>query len=161
VAATDLSELVLEYLKTNVDAQTVRDLLIAGASSVLEAGDVTAKLLASREEVRRLGGNMDLALVLSLQDAGEDPTEYPDIFSQYVVVRVYDRQRGYRNVRKVRQAIMSVLKGLPGDVGPLGTRGLGELRYSGRTGHRFDTTFVVDYEALTFTGRVVELEEDY
>jgi hypothetical protein len=160
--ATDVSEFVWDYLKTNTDADVVaiRALLVDGAASVLEAGDVTASLLVNRESTRQDGGDMDLALVLSIQDGGEDPHPHPDKLVQYAVVRVYDRDRGYRNIRAVRQAVQEALRELPGNVGPMGTRGLMELTYTGRTGHRFDTTFAVDYEALTFTGIVVELEAD-
>jgi hypothetical protein len=159
--AVDLSEFIWSYLKTDSEATAVRDLLVSGANSVFEAGDVTAGVLSARLNTRDAGGNDDLALCLAVQDAGEDPHEHPDKTWQYVVIRVYDRERGFRNIRRVRQAILEVLQGMPGNIGPLGRRGLLYLSYTGRTGHRYDTTFNVDYDALTYTGIVVELDIEY
>lgn len=152
----DFSEFIWDFLKTHADAATVRALLVDGADSVVESGDVSASLLKTRETTRRNSGEMGLALLLSVQDAGDEP-DIPGHLLELVVIRVYDRFRGYRNIRAVRQAIKEALKGLPGNVGPLGTRGLLEVSYQGRVGHRFDLTFVVDYGAITYAGRVVEL----
>ena len=160
VIPVDLSTLIWNYLKTNAAAASLRALLVSGSSSVLEAGDVGASLLDSRESTRRTGGNMNLALILAIQDGGSDPHEHPDKEYQYAVVRAYDRDRGYRNIRTVRMQLIEILKGLPANVGPMGTRGLMSLDFTGRTGHRFDTTFAIDYEAITYTGIVIDLVAD-
>lgn len=151
----DLSAVVYNVLKEGDLGLAVRALLVGGADSVYEAGDLTAEMLSAAENARR--GDSDLegkALALAVQDAGEDKLQR-DTFRQYVVVRVYDRFRGYRNIRSARHVLRACLYGFIGTLVEDGVRqGLAHTEFVGRTGHRYDLTYAVEYEAITFIGTV-------
>jgi len=159
VANYDASSLVWDYLKTDAKAVEVRALLVGGAGNVFEVGDLTAGVLASAEDTRRDAEDWDKALAIAVQDAGEAPTGLRNVTNQFVIVRVFDRKRGIRNIRTVRLLLIELLRGL---IAPLdGTvRGVLDLSFSGRTGFRHDLTYAVDYEAITFRARVLLQEED-
>lgn len=154
----DAAALIQDYLKTDSDAAGVRALLLNGADSVYEVGDLTASVLSTTEEARRASGELTKALAISIHDAGERPSRIRDIDDQPVIIRVFDRQRGYRNLRSVRLVLMNVLRG---HVAALdGGYGLLEVRFAGRTGYRHDLTMAVDFEAITFIGVVQRPELD-
>jgi len=165
VITRDASSLIWYILKEANYASGVRSMLIGGASSILEAGDIDAGKLTSLERLREntSGGLHDVALCISVQDAGEAPTENQGIVEQSVIVRVYDRKRGYRNIREVRAALISLLrrKGASMNFGAGLGVGLLSLSYSGeRSGHRYDPSFAVEFESIVFQA-IVKLEEVY
>lgn len=159
MAGRDASECVWLYLRDSAAAAAVRDLLVDGADSVFETGDVTPDILQSLVAARRTAGNLDLALCVSVQDAGEDVTPRPDERIQFVVVRVYDRARGYRNLRVVRIELMKLLRGFFSNLANDARKGILDLQYRGRTGHRWDRLFNIEYESVTFAARVIHEEE--
>jgi len=154
----DTAALIQSYLKTDDDAAGVRALLLNGADSVYEVGDLDASILSAAEDARRVSEEFTKALAISIHDAGERPSRVRDIDDQPVIIRVFDRQRGYRNLRSVRLVLMSVLRG---HVAALdGGYGLLSVRFAGRTGYRHDPTMAVDFEAITFLGVVQRPELD-
>lgn len=165
--ATDASLLIWDFLKTNALASDLRDLIVTGATNVLESGDITEAILQEAEVTRRTAGELDAtelnkALAIAVQDAGERPIpKMPGHYFQFVVVRVYDRGRGYRNIRSVRIELMSLLRptkfkqNLAAGLG----KGILTMSYNDRTGHRWDPVFAIEYEATSFTFHVVKRED--
>ena len=144
--ATDYTEALLDWLRNHNDAASIRALIVAGADGIVESGKLTANLLTSSEATRR-DSPAAQALALSVQDAGEDlhPRHQHQAY-QYVVVRIYDRRRGYTNIRAVRKALIGLLDKMPRSIADVG---VGIPRYRGRSGHRRDSAFNVDFEAIT------------
>ena len=108
MAGSDMAEVVFNYLKTHADAATLRGHVQGGATNILEAGDLTEEIIADAIEDRRTAGDYSKALAIAVQDAGEDEI---DRFhkNQLVNVRIYDRDRGYRNLRTCKLEILSLL----------------------------------------------------
>jgi len=160
MADLDAASAVRTYLKSSVDAVSVRDCLVAGADSIYEAGDLEPDKLAELEGTRRTNWATlkSCALVLAIQDAGEDLTEWPYVYQQPVVLRVYDRNRGYRNIRTTREALKDTLHTTVINLDSGG--GILDLRYGGRAGHRYDPVYAVTYEAVTFVATVQVPEPD-
>lgn len=154
----DASSAMYNYLKEHADTGSVRGLLVAGADSVYEAGDLEPDKLSELEELRRASWATlkSCALVLAVQDAGEDLTGTKNVYQQPVVLRVYDRNRGYRNIRTVREALKAVLHTTVINLDSGG--GFLNIQYGGRVGHRYDPVYAVTYEAVTFVA-VVQVPE--
>ena len=157
---TDVSLALWDLLKTGADAADLRDLIVSGASNVLESGDLTEAVLSTAVKTRRVEGTHK-ALALSVQDAGERPdSRYPGHFLQFVVIRVCDRGEGYRNIRTARIELMRLLK--PANFKKTLATGLGKgilaISYSDRTGHRWDPVSAIEYEAVSYVIRVVKQE---
>ena len=160
MAGRDASECIWLFLKNDASAAALRALLVAGAANVLESGDLTPEILTEAVSTRRAASETDKALAISIQDAGEDLTRVRNVHTAYIVVRVYDRGRGYRNLRTVRIELMRILRGFASNVESGSGRGVLNINYSSRTGHRWDRMFNVEYEAVTFTVRMMYQEED-
>lgn len=150
VDVVDLSQTLFEFLKSADEASTVRDLLVSGAASVLEAGDVSPELLSTRESARTEETKI---LALSVQDAGEDPGPIRPMTVQRAVIRGYDRFNGFRSLRSFREAVLAIF---PRDrnrllVVTVGKgRGLLQVHYGGNSGHKFDKAYQTDYLAIYF-----------
>jgi len=157
---SDASILIWDFLKTNALAVDLRAMIVSGADNILESGDVTEEVLATAVATRRAASELDKALAISVQDGGERPDpRIPMHFMQFVVVRVYDRGRGYRNLRSARIEIMELLKPskLKQSVAAgLGRGILGSAVYNDRTGHRWDAVYAVEYEAISYSFRMVK-----
>jgi len=159
MAGRDMAEVVFNFLKSHADAATLRTLVQGGATNILEAGDLTEEILADAIEARRTAGDMNKALVIAVQDGGEGEV---DRFhkNQFVNVRVYDRARGYRNLRRCKLEILSIVKDHFDNM--TAGCGVGHLTtyFVGRSGHRWDRIFDVDYEAIRFRCMVRYAEGD-
>ncbi|MFA5222210.1 MAG: hypothetical protein WC391_07985 [Methanoregula sp.] len=160
VSVTDASSLVYNYLKVSTDARAVavRDTLVSGADSVIETGDLTEAKLRAAQDLRLADASkLDLALFVEVQDAGEAQIGAPGIYDARVVVRALDRGCSYRNLRRTKNALREALSGV---IGPLvaGAGGVFEVRYAGRSGHRYDSIVGIEYDALTI---VVPIELPY
>lgn len=159
---TDASIMVWNFLKTNALASDLRDLIVDGADNVLESGDITEAVLESAVTTRRTAVELSKALALSVQDAGERPDpRMSGHYLQFVVVRVYDRGRGYRNIRSVRIELMSLLRAskFTQNVAAGLGRGILAVSYNDRTGHRWDPIFAVEYEAVSYAFRMIKKED--
>ncbi len=159
--ASDLCEHVLNTLKTSTHAKAVaiRALLVSGAESIGESGDLTGQGLNDAEAARRLAGVTNKALYLMLQDAGEEVVR-AGVSTQTIVARVIDRLSGYSNVRAVRKALVDYFLTVPYR-GKLGDgQAVIAVAYLGRSGHQYDRTAGgVEFEAITLRGHIV-LPED-
>jgi hypothetical protein len=160
--ATDASMLIWDFLKTNELAADLRALVHSGATNVLESGDITEAILEAAVADRRDAGEQTKVLAIAVQDAGERPVpRMPGHFMQFVVVRLYDRDRGYRNIRNTRIELMSILR--PSKFRQNLAAGLGKgiltMSYNDRTGHRWDPVHAIEYEAASFTFHVVKKED--
>lgn len=159
---TDASFMVWDFLKAHALAADLRDLIVTGATNILESGDITESVLEGAVSTRRDASELDKALALSVQDAGERPApRMPGHYLQFVVVRVYDRGRGYRNIRSVRIELMSLLRAskFRQNVAAGLGRGVLAVSYNDRTGHRWDPVFAVEYEAVSYAFRIVKKED--
>ena len=154
----DLSSVIWDYLKTNVNTADVRALVYDGATNIVEVGDVSARLLAEAHSARRTAEETSKVLYLSVQDAGVRPTPRSNIYNHYVIVRAFDRERGYRNLRSMKLELLDKLRGHLERL--TGLHGLLDAGFSGSTGFRHDVVIDADYEALTFVGVVMEQELD-
>ena len=161
VTIVDTSIAVWDFLKTSSLAATMRGMLIGEANNVLEAGDVKESILSDAVNARRTATTLDKALVVSVQDAGERPDpRMSGHFLQYVVVRVFDRNRGYRNIRTIRDELMQIVTLSSFNTNELSAahRGILAVSYEDRTGHQWDSSFAVEYEAVSFSFRVLKKE---
>lgn len=154
----DAASFVFSELKTGSLSEPVAGYLIGGTDSVLESGDLSARGLAAYETVRRSEEEGAKALALSVQDDGEESLKnlhgrgLRGLSQQRIILRIYDRQRGIRNIRLLRDFLVTSIPALSGMLTAQGgvRRGIGSISYMGRSGLRFDQDFSVDYEALTF-----------
>jgi len=157
----DIAAAVFNFLKTDDDASDVRDLLISGADSIIEAGDMTAQKLTTYEDARRTGGDSDLALCIAVQYDGSERLD-SRFTQQRVVVRIYDRQKGFSNIREVRVMIQKVLAHFHCALASIGDirQGLVKCSFEGSSGDMYDLDFAVFYDALTFVA-VIESVQTY
>ena len=161
VTITDASIATWSLLRTGAAAATFRGLVMLGADHVLEAGDLTESVLETAVAARRAAETPTKVLAAAIQDAGERPdSRLPGHYLQYVVVRLYDRGRGYRNIREARRAVMSLmnLNAFHGEV-LAGAQGVLGVEYAERTGHQWDGPYAVEYEAISYVFRIVKREE--
>lgn len=159
ITVSDLSSAVWNYLNTSDDAATYRGVLQAG---VLEAGFADQDTLNAAEVDRRAAGSAG-ALVATVQDAGD---EYMAVNNgvEFVVIRHYDRGYGYRHLRTAREYLKAALKRFRNAYPTLTAmdgerRGILELRYEGRTGHRYDRAYACDWEAISYRA-ILALDEE-
>lgn len=155
IILSDCAAATFNWLKTASAATALRALIQDGALNVLEAGDLREEHI---DEAYAARGSVPSSMVLGLtvHDAGERVTPEGDL-TQTVTLRVIDRANGYRAIRGVRDALRSLLdEDLTLTLVDVGAQGQGvlTLQYSGRSGYRIATDFNVEYEALTFLGRV-------
>jgi hypothetical protein len=154
---TDAASSLVYWLQNNANATAIRALIYDGATNVLEAGDLNAEMLATAQTARRTAGETDKALYLTVHDAGEEG----DV--QHVILRVFDRDRGYRNLRAVRDALIAAIDEdffLAGVTA--GGKRIGFLHWAfvGRTGYRRSVEYAADFEAITYSALLVREEED-
>jgi len=150
----DTAEYIWNFLKTEAAAATFRGLVTGGADNILEAGDLSIDILNAAVKTRRDAESTSELLAVSVQDAGEDPSSVARIWQQTVVVRLYDRGRGYRNIRPARIELIRVLRDLSSGITPGQDMGTLSLGYAGRGGNLWDKTFDVQYEGILFRARI-------
>lgn len=153
--AADIAEYALGVLKGTT---AVTDLVIGGAANVLETGDSSPKTLADAQTARRDAGNPAKVLAITVQDAGEKAQD-TQTTEQYLAVWIFDRERGYSNIRKATKAAFAALHGKST---PLTSPYTGRtvavtLELEARTGHRIERSLEVDFELITFK-TVVKLD---
>ena len=158
MAGKDMAQVTFNFLKSDDVAATLRSYVQGAEDNILEAGDLTEKIIMDAIEARRTAGDMNKALAIAVQDAGEDEM---DRFrkNQFVNVRIYDRDRGYRNLRRCKLELMEIIKDHFDDM----TTGIkiGHIStfFVGRSGHRWDRIYDIEYEVIRFRS-VVYYGED-
>lgn len=146
--AADVAEYVLTSLK---NTSAVTDLVMGGANNIYESGDLWLETLQDVEKDRREGGNPGKVLAVVVQDAGariKDEARHV----QNVDIYIYDRERGYTNIRALRKQIYLALQGrataLTGPYQDHTT--MTPLQFQTRTGHRVERRMAVEYEGMRF-----------
>lgn len=150
--AADVAEYVLQTLRVT---SAVTDLVMGGADGIFESGDLDMKHLAQIEADRRDAGNPGRVLAIIVQDAGEEALDKRR-HKQRVAVWLYDRQRGYTNIRTVRRQVYLALQGRSSGLDDpyMGRSAMIQLLFQNRTGHRHEHRAAVDFETVTFTSEV-------
>lgn len=151
MALIDSAQVFYNFLKDGAEAAAIRATLTGG--SVYYTGDVATDVLSSLETTR---GNSALALCLAVHDGGESPLER-GIFRQRVGLYIYDRRRGYHNIRATRDAVLNLLppttdRTLEFTSGQ--KQGLLYIKYEGRQGHRLDSRYQVEFDVLYYASWV-------
>ena len=146
---SDMAEVTRYFLKNSAEAATLRSYIQGGTDNILEAGSLTDEILDAAVADRRTAGVTNVALAISVQDAGERETG-PLLGDQFVNIRVYDRARGYTNLRKCKIELMKILRGHFADFTAGIGIGLMETFFQSRTGHRNSRQFGVEYTSITF-----------
>lgn len=143
--AADLGEDLLTKLRL---ATPVLARVMNGASGVLEAGALTPRMLTDYDAQRTAAGTPAQVRVLALVvvDRGEQARQGQVAASVFI----YDRHRGYTNIRAVRELVISALAGCPVTL-PRGTYVV-KTDLEGRSGHLQDDMFDLDLERIDFTG---------
>ena len=163
LTVTDSASALLYWLKTSDSATAIRALVQGGESNIFEAGDLTVGILTEAQSARRTAGDEDTKiLALSVHDAGEE-THGQVSSVQHVVIRLFDRDRGYRNIRTVRDLIRNALTyDLALDAAEAGGETIGFLNvvFVGRTGYRRSVEYAADFEALTYSSLIQSEEDD-
>lgn len=145
--AKDAAELALQLIKAD---SAFCSLVTNGADNILETGDMLIEVLHDAEAARRDASGTGV-LGVSVQDAGEQDLRGP-LSRQTVVIRPLDRRNGFAAVRACRLAVMELLDNKSGALE--GNTAVVLFAYTGRTGHRVDRVYEVDFEAITFIATV-------
>ena len=153
--AKDLAEWALAELKGN---STVTDLVVSGASGIIESGELVMRWLEEQERTRvandaTLGSRI---LAVEVMDTGE----YSFEGTRYARCSVFivDRGKGYSNIRAAREAILTALLLKPV---PLARDAfVKKLGHLGRSGHSIHESFDVDFERVDFQGSIFAMEPD-
>lgn len=156
----DAAEAVYELLKTDAAASSIRSLLVNGADSVYQSGEIYPETLSTLVTDRRDAGDPDVALAVAVRDAGAYPHAHEDKEIQRVEVRIYDRFNGYDNIKAVRIALLNVFRRLATITVTEGNkRGIIQIGYAGRSGHLYDDRYLVEFETITLDALMVYEEE--
>lgn len=161
VDIVDGSTCLWNHLKTHVDLAAFRAMIVSGANSVYEAGDLTGKILSREVEQRRTDVTPTRILGVSVQDGPESPRRrQAGISEQTVRIRLLDRDKGYRNIRTARVELMNQLKpnNFRANVALGHSIGILTITWVGRTGHMRDRAVAADYEVITYSLTVVRKE---
>lgn len=150
--AADVAEFTLDHLKSTTAVTT---LIMEAASGIFDSGDLDMSQLAQIETTRRDQGTSTKLLAVVVQDAGEDAVN-AQRHNQKVTVWLYDRQRGYTNIRTVRKQVYLALQGRSSALTDphTGATLMVQLLFQGRTGHMHERRMAVDFEAMTFASEV-------
>lgn len=150
--AADCAEYALDLLRAT---SAVTDLVMAGEDGIFESGDLDMTRLSEIEEQRRQDATPGLVLAVVVQDAGAE-AESEIRHRQRVRVWVYDRQRGYTNIRTMRKQVYLALQGRTSALtDPLTGRSvMVGLLFQNRTGHRFERRMNVEFENILFASAV-------
>ena len=161
ITVIDISSGLFNWLENHADAADTRALIQGAATNVLEAGDVTPDILADAVIARRTAGAGTKVLAVDVQDAGEEiALGGPMTFTQEAIIRIYDRAKGYRNIRNIRAQLLEDLRDVVLALTDVDgrERGAVEVSYVSRTGHLYDRAFAADWEGIVIRGEVT-LEE--
>ena len=148
--ATDPAQAWLSWLQTSSAAASFRAVVYGG---IVEAGVVDTDQLRAWALARQTAGTTTKILCCSIQDAGDEPLGEYELLGS-VLVRFFDLQYGYTNIRNARD-VFKALWAAQGETLSLDNGGLVDLAYAGRTGHRRASEFGADYEVMTYTARIM------
>jgi len=162
ITVIDASSSLVAFLKTNTKATDSRALIQGGATNVMESGDITPVILNAAVDARRTAAALTKVLAIDVEDGGEEKQDVETRVGT-VIIRIYDRDSGYRNIRNIREQLIKDIKGqdYSDTLTAVDGRAAGvlSLEYLRRSGHRYDRTYQVDWEALIFRSYVTISEE--
>lgn len=161
VTVVDGSSCLWNHIKTHDDLATLRGMVVSGADGVLEAGDLTGKILDREVDQRRDDGSDTSILAVTVQDGPETPmADYKSVTRQVVRIRLLDRAKGYRNIRNARVELMKQLKpnNFRANVADGQEVGILTTSFVERTGHLRDSALALDYEVISYELTVVRKE---
>ena len=154
VVYSDLASWALAILR---DTDAVCSLVVGGDAGIIETGQLTPQMLQEAQATRREDEECaSQVLAILVWDLGESGAERERTAS--FAVLVYDRGKGYANIRGAREAVVQALVGQ----NALLVRGamVTSVRYVERSGHWNVEMFDIDTERIDFSGRLVaELDE--
>lgn len=144
----DLAEYALEVLKAT---SAVTDLVMNGATGIVESSDVTAQAITDAQTTRREADNPAKVLAIGVHDAGEKALDARRS-EQRVVIWLIDRERGFANIRPAMKAVYAALQGKSTALtSPLeGRTAAITIEMESRTGHLLDLAFDINLEVMTF-----------
>jgi len=151
-APTDLAEFALGVLKAD---EAVTALVVDGATGIMETGDIGSRTLEQAQTARREGGNPPKVLGITVMDAGERATS-EQFTVQRVGIWIFDRERGYANIRRATKAIYGALEGksTPLSSPITGRTAAVMLQFDVRTGHLIQRSLEVDLEYIEFLANI-------
>jgi hypothetical protein len=144
----DLAEYALEVLKAT---SAVTDLVMNGATGIMESSDVTAQAITDAQTTRREADNPAKVLAIGVHDAGEKALDARRS-EQKVAVWLIDRERGFANIRPAMKAVYAALQGKNTALtSPFeGRTAIITIEMESRTGHLLDLAFDINLEVMTF-----------
>jgi len=149
---TDLAEFALGVLKAD---ETLTALVVDGAAGIVETGDIASRTLDQAQITRRETGNPAKVLGITVMDAGERAIS--DQFTvQRVGIWIFDRERGYANIRQATKAVYGALEGKSTALSsPItGRTAAVMLQFDVRTGHLIQRSLEVDLEYIEFKANI-------
>lgn len=152
---SDLASWALAILR---DTAAVCDLVVGGDGGIVETGQLSAQALQAAQVTRREDGEeAGKVLAVLVWDRGEGG----DVRAREATcsILVYDRGKGYANIRTVREAVLAALVGQNAVL----VRGamVVHVRYDGRSGHQTLEEFDLDAERIDFTGSLLAEQDEY
>lgn len=148
----DLALWALAVLRANTD---VTDLVIEGATGIVESGDLSGEDLQAAQATRRETGEVGKVLAVLVMDTGESGGVSGKTAS--CSIYVYDRG-GYSNIRAAREAVITALLNQPVSL----ARGayIVQAQCTARSGHGKFEEFNLDFERVDFRGVIHHDESD-
>ena len=141
---TDLAAFVLAKLRATA---AVTALVVDGAAGILDAGELTGAILNAAEKTRQESKSAQV-LALVVVDTGETGPKGNKTTTASVFV--YDRQRGYSNIRLAREAVITALVNQP--VVLVRAAYINQVLSASRTGFVQYEDFDLDYEGVSLAG---------
>lgn len=158
MAETEYNDLATWALAVLKNSDDVCDLVVGGEDGILETGQLSAQALQAAQTTRREDeDNAGQVLAVVVWEKGEGERERTR--TAYVSVLIYDRGKGYSNIRVMREAVITALVGQC----VLLVRGamVNHIRHIGRSGHWILEEFDVDAERLDFGGLLIAEHDEY
>ena len=148
----DLALWALALLRAATD---VTDLVIEGASGIVESGDLSGEDLQAAQLARRETDETDRVLAILVMDTGETGGVSGKTAS--CSIYIYDRG-GYSNIRAAREAVIIGLLNQPVSL----ARGayIVQIQHAARSGHGKFEEFNLDFERVDFRGLIHHDESD-
>ena len=148
----DLALWALALLRANTD---VTDLVIEGATGIVESGNLSGEDLQAAQMTRREAGDTEKVLAVLVMDTGETGGVSGKTAS--CSIYIYDRG-GYSNIRAVREAVIIALLNQPVSL----ARGayIAQAQHAARSGHGKFEEFNLDFERVDFRGLIHHDESD-
>ena len=145
----DLGAWTLAALRT---APRVVNLVVGGATRILEAGEITLAVLSTAQSERHARGENNRVLEIMVQDLGEEN------MVTRCAVHIHDRY-GYANIRTAREEVIKALVNQPAALAR--DAFVIAVQYESRSGHTIAEKLDADMEYIIFSGALVAERDSY